>query len=126
MSLTVRLEETPHATVVRLGGAVDPEVLSMVGDGLRTVTGDGRIIVLAIDELTILDPSALARLVHSIEATDPEHPGLVRVACGRLSARRLLERRLRDDPLPLFPSVDAALAAARHRVDAVPITPAPA
>ena len=123
MSLTVRLEEKPDATVVRLGGAVDPDVLAMVGDGLRTVSGDGRAIVLAIDELTILDPQALARLVHSIQATDPHNPGSVRVACGRISARRLIERGLRDDPLPLFPSVDAALAAYRRRVEA-PAAPA--
>jgi anti-anti-sigma regulatory factor len=112
VSLTVSNETRRGVSVVKLGGAVEDDVLSSALDALRAMADDGGLLVIDLDELTICSRAPFEALIDGARATG--HGSEVVLVCRRRSARRLLRALGIAKDLPVVDSVDAVLARRRR------------
>ncbi|HEX4902047.1 MAG TPA: hypothetical protein VFV42_04505, partial [Acidimicrobiales bacterium] len=111
--LRVRVEK--DVTVVALDGGLDAQMADEVVPGLPGVLAGVDAAVLDVDQVTLLDEAAFARVA---DAFDAATDGLERcVVASRLSGRLVLERWGATSRFGVFTSVADALQARAFRGD---------
>jgi hypothetical protein len=108
VSLTVRSERREGLSVVKLGGAVEDDVLTAALEALRAISDDGPLII-DIDDLTICSPAPFEALLNGVR--ENEHAQRIVLVCRRRSARRLLGSLDAAQDLPVYDRVESVLLA---------------
>jgi anti-anti-sigma regulatory factor len=108
LSLTVSSQLRAGLNVIKLGGAVEDDVLSSALAAVRAMGDDGGPLVIDLDELTICSRAPFEALIEG--AREAEADSEILLVCRRRSARRLLRSLGVAKELPIYDSVDAVLA----------------
>lgn len=87
MPLAASIEAGGTTSVVTLRGAVDDALLQRCGRELRDAARASRVLVLDLDEVTLLSPEPLRALLDEVE----QRGAAVELVCSRSTGRRLLE-----------------------------------
>ena len=100
-------------TIVSLDGGLDDALAATVLPALVDVVGAAAAVVAELDHVTILDRTALERVLDVLEALGPDVPRCL--VAGRLSGRLVLERWGVPTRFVVFRSVADALQAREFR-----------
>lgn len=96
------------STVVQIDGGLDDALATMLAPAIETAVADAVAVVLDLDQVTLLDKSALDTVCAALDAAAGESRCIV---AGRLSGRLVLERWKIPETFAVFSSVADALQA---------------
>ena len=114
--LTIRVKTGPAHVLVTLAGNCDHSTGLEFRDGLATEVARGaQRLIVDLSELTWVDTAGLAALM-SVRAMLEEDQGELRLVCPEGRVERLLRDSGLAQALPVYPSLEAALAAPRTTV----------
>lgn len=108
VQVSTRAEE--QAVIVQVAGDVDAFTAPRLREGLLAAyAGEPRAVVLDLTETDFLDSSALGTLV-GVQKEQAAGSSVLRVACPRPHLRKLFAISRLDEVMPVYDTLEAALA----------------
>lgn len=123
--MSIRAVHCDSALVVSVHGN-DPAMLERAAAALGDVVRHRESLVVDLSDLTLAPVSRIVRFIERLAALAESSPAAVVVVADRLSARRVLNRLMRESKVRTAPSVTAALEALKQRGVPRPTIPAQA
>ena len=108
-ALTIEVRHEQGCAIVTVAGEIDISTVTPLRDRLFEVAASGAPLVVDLEQVSFIDSVGLATLVGAAKRA-AAHGGTLQVACAMAKIRQLVRLTQLDRRIPLFPTVDEALA----------------
>lgn len=108
-ALTIEVRHEQGCAIVTVAGEIDISTVTPLRDRLFEVAASGAPLVVDLEQVSFIDSVGLATLVGAAKRA-AAHGGTLQVACALPKIRQLVRLTQLDRRIPLFHTVDEALA----------------
>ena len=108
-ALTIEVRHEQGCAIVTVAGEIDISTVTPLRDRLFEVAASGAPLVVDLEQVSFIDSVGLATLVGAAKRA-VAHGGTLQVACALAKIRQLVRLTQLDRRIPLFHTVDEALA----------------
>ena len=108
-ALTVKVRHEQGCAIVTAAGEIDISTVTALRDCLFEVASSGAPLVVDMEQVSFIDSVGLATLVGAAKRAEA-HGGSLQVACALPKIRQLVRLTQLDRRIPLFHTLDEALA----------------
>jgi anti-sigma B factor antagonist len=108
-ALTIEVRHEQGCAIVTVAGEIDISTVTPLRDRLFEVAASGAPLVVDLEQVSFIDSVGLATLVGAAKRA-AAHGGTMQVACALAKIRQLVRLTQLDRRIPLFHTVDEALA----------------
>ena len=108
-ALTIEVRDEHGRAIVTVAGEIDISTVTPLRDRLFEVAASGAPLVVDLEQVSFIDSVGLATLVGAAKRA-AAHGGTLQAACALPKIRQLVRLTQLDRRIPLFHTVDEALA----------------